>query len=518
MTPEKRLEKILRVGIVQGGRIIEERLLRPREAVTVGQSTRNKFSVPSPRLPLTSTVIDFRGGKYLLLFEKGMLGKVLVGDEVLDLKTIAQRGLADRKDSRFFLPMTEASRGKVVVGDVTLLFQFVTPPPEIPRLQMVSGHRASVFQNTDRTFVLAFAFALVTILGTFAYMDIWWRQTGRYMAPVRKSESKLFATLVSVKPPEEKKVEEKKKEEGKKKEEKADPTVQAAETQRIITMAGSQALVDAAGDDANLVGVDSVGGPEVGGVETGGVGQIDLGMPAATNLGGPSTRPVPGGGAKVAMVGTMFGDGEGTVADGLAQGRRRASGLLAGPTTVGTPGYGLGGGSGLDSGLSLGSGIGGAGAFAVPTGALAAAPATFTLPTNAGKIDTQSAEIKTDKTQIVVVETNNTNVEREPEVKFSTSGDKAGEKPEVAEVRKKIRGRSSGIQRCYKTEVRKNRQLAGKVKVRVQVDNEGLATVTVIEDQMAGSNVSGCIVGVLRQIVFSKARADIYQTFMFSSE
>lgn len=517
MTPEKRTEKILRVGVVQGGRIIEERLLRPREAVTIGQSTKNKFSIPSPKLPLTSTVVDFRNGKYLLQFEKGMLGKVLVGDEVLDLKTIAQRGLADRKENRFALPLTEASRGKIVVGDVTLLFQFVLPPPEIPRLQMVSGHRASVWQNTDRTFVLALLFAVVTIGGTFAYMDLWWRQTGRYMAPVRKTESRLFATLVSVTPPEEKKEEEKPKDAQKKEEEKPDPTVQAVEAQRIITMAGSQALAEAAGDDAGLAGMDSAVGPDMGAIETGAVGKIDLGMPAPANLGGPSTRPVPGGGAKVAMVGTMFGDGEGTVADGLAQGRRRASGLLAGPTTVGTPGYGMGG-SGLDSGLALGTGLGGAGAFAVPTGALAAAPATFTLPTNAGKIDVQSAEIKTDKTQIVVVETNSTNVEREPEVKFSTSGDKPGEKPEVAEVRKKIRGRSSGIQRCYKTEVRKNRQLAGKVKVRVQVDNEGMATVTVIEDQMAGSNVSGCIVGVLKQIVFNKARADIYQTFMFSSE
>ena len=108
--------------------------------------------------------------------------------------------------------------------------------------------------------------------------------------------------------------------------------------------------------------------------------------------------------------------------------------------------------------------------------------------------------------------------EREPEVVFTTSGGGAGDKPEIAEVRKKIRGRSAGIQRCYKTEVRKNRQLAGKVKVRVQVDSNGLATVTVTDDQMAGSNVSNCIVGVIKGIVFNKARADIYQTFVFSSQ
>ena len=33
--------KILRIGIIQGGRIVEERLVRKRENITIGQSAKN---------------------------------------------------------------------------------------------------------------------------------------------------------------------------------------------------------------------------------------------------------------------------------------------------------------------------------------------------------------------------------------------------------------------------------------------------------------------------------------------
>jgi len=35
--------KILRIGIIQGGRIVEERLVRKRENITIGQSAKNLF-------------------------------------------------------------------------------------------------------------------------------------------------------------------------------------------------------------------------------------------------------------------------------------------------------------------------------------------------------------------------------------------------------------------------------------------------------------------------------------------
>ena len=39
--------KILRVGVIQGGKIIEERHLKRRDTVTIGQDAGNTFVVPA---------------------------------------------------------------------------------------------------------------------------------------------------------------------------------------------------------------------------------------------------------------------------------------------------------------------------------------------------------------------------------------------------------------------------------------------------------------------------------------
>ena len=51
--------KILQIGIIQNGKIVEERLVRQRENVTIGQSTKNTFVVPaSNALPRTFTIFE----------------------------------------------------------------------------------------------------------------------------------------------------------------------------------------------------------------------------------------------------------------------------------------------------------------------------------------------------------------------------------------------------------------------------------------------------------------------------
>ena len=42
--------RILRIGIVQGGRIVEERLIRSRQNISIGWSNKATFSIPSEAL------------------------------------------------------------------------------------------------------------------------------------------------------------------------------------------------------------------------------------------------------------------------------------------------------------------------------------------------------------------------------------------------------------------------------------------------------------------------------------
>ncbi len=81
-------QKILRVGVIQGGKIIEERLLRKRSDVTIGQEAKNTIVVPASNLPATFPVFEFRNQQYALVFTEEMDGRVRLGNSDVDFASL----------------------------------------------------------------------------------------------------------------------------------------------------------------------------------------------------------------------------------------------------------------------------------------------------------------------------------------------------------------------------------------------------------------------------------------------
>ncbi len=162
--------KILRIGIIQNGKIIEERLLRKRDSVTVGQSPRNTFVLPSAGLPKSYALFEMKSGAYFLNFRANMKGKVSVEDAVLDFRSLVDQKLAKKRGDQYSLPLSEKSRGKVVIDDVTLLFQFVTPPPPASKLQLPASVRGGWTKSLDWPFVSCLLGSFVVQVFSIAFM------------------------------------------------------------------------------------------------------------------------------------------------------------------------------------------------------------------------------------------------------------------------------------------------------------------------------------------------------------
>jgi hypothetical protein len=144
--------KILRIGIIQGGRIVEERLVRKRENITIGQSAKNLFVVPSEALPRHWLLFEISGSHYVAHFSDGMDARIAVGNEIISLAQLKQTGKIQKRGSSWVLPLDERSRGKITLGDMTILFQFVTPPPPPPRPQLPASVRGSITSDLDWAF------------------------------------------------------------------------------------------------------------------------------------------------------------------------------------------------------------------------------------------------------------------------------------------------------------------------------------------------------------------------------
>lgn len=163
--------KVLRIGVVQAGRVIEERIVKQRGHVTVGPSEKNLFVVASAVVPASFRLFELVGSDYHLNFLDGMQGRIALPTGISDLNLL--KGQARRtSQGGYQIRLTEDSRGKVVIGETTFLFQFVAPPPVQPKPQLpVAVLRGANSMDWNTTIIAAFSFLFHFLLLGAIYSD-----------------------------------------------------------------------------------------------------------------------------------------------------------------------------------------------------------------------------------------------------------------------------------------------------------------------------------------------------------
>ena len=155
-------DKVLRIGVIQAGKIVEERVLPARQAVTLGTSSKNTIVVPLANAPESVVVFAYQGDRYVLQFEQGAEGRVQGPQGAADLSALVSQGVAKPAGKICSVPVNEDQRGKLVIGEITLLWQFVAPPAEVPKPALPKESKGAHFKSMDRLFsvVLVVSFAL----------------------------------------------------------------------------------------------------------------------------------------------------------------------------------------------------------------------------------------------------------------------------------------------------------------------------------------------------------------------
>jgi hypothetical protein len=149
----RQLPKVLRIGIAQEGKIVQEKLMKTAETVSVGDNQRNSFVVTGTKLPPRFDLfVPQRDGTYLLVVPEWIEGKISWKDGIKGLDEIRQRGDAVKKGDLWIYALNENVRGKVTIGSSTLLFQFVPAPPEPIRAVSAADFRPKLFDDDDPLF------------------------------------------------------------------------------------------------------------------------------------------------------------------------------------------------------------------------------------------------------------------------------------------------------------------------------------------------------------------------------
>jgi outer membrane biosynthesis protein TonB len=261
--------KALHVGVIHGGKFIDDRWFAAGSGdITVGEGEKNSFAVPFSALPRSHALFHRRSGACSLSFTADMQVKVEADGKELDLKKSARRAGA-----LFELPLTDDSRGRVSMGEVTFVFNFAAPPKVPPRPVLPKEARGTLWNVTDHTFATVLLISL--LLHGAAVGAISRRDLPPEEAAMEEIPDRFARLLIPDKPPEveqppeeQKAVEEKPAEEEKPaaKEEKAkakDSAEHKAAVQKAVAQKGLVKIlgsVGAGGSGGALANVLAAGG------------------------------------------------------------------------------------------------------------------------------------------------------------------------------------------------------------------------------------------------------------------
>jgi TonB family protein len=436
---------VLRVCVIVAGKIIEERILRARETVAVGSSERNHFVIHGPSVPARFELFELTGDDYALNFTAAMSGKVSLAGGVCDLAQTVTDGSAQRVDDHFQLALSDNSRGRVVLGTTTFLFQFVHPPPVQPRPQLPVAVRSGVLRSIDWMFTGLLALSFMSMFGLVVYLE----HADYPMEQGIASVPEEVARLIFEEPPPPEPVEQ-------------PPQQDSAPAPTPVKEAPAPAPPRASEAEP-----DTSPEPEA---------QQAQRAERTARIAMETAQA-----AEALIVGALGSQTGGALADVLAGGAvtGKAEDILAQASGVGVAQSAAGGTLRTRSGGSTGSGQEGLGALSRHGGA----------ETTAGRAEGSQV------------------VEREIRGRTEVgAGEDIGGSGEfdASLVVKMIKNRIGAIRACYERELKRNPTLAGKVTVQFTIEQQGnVSGVKVVDNTTGEAAVGTCVANAVQRFRFS---------------
>lgn len=150
------MTRALRIGVLLGGNLVEEKLFTGTTPITFGQSLRCAVSVPGDGIPHEHALFVFDQGRLILRVTDKMTGRFAHGSTNTTL-TAGDHSLPHN------------ARGKVVIGDATLLFQELAAAPVAPRMVLPASVRGTLGDRVDRRLAAIIGASVLLHLGIAGY-------------------------------------------------------------------------------------------------------------------------------------------------------------------------------------------------------------------------------------------------------------------------------------------------------------------------------------------------------------
>ncbi|MDB4963266.1 MAG: hypothetical protein JWP01_3265 [Myxococcales bacterium] len=137
--------RALRIGVLLGGNLVEERVFTGLAPITFGQSLRCSLSIPGDGVPYEHVLFARDQGRLLLRVSTSIEGRLATASTVTtDLRVGPGDG------GIWTIPLEKGVRGRLQIGEATVLFQEIATPPITPRPVLPASIRGTFGDRIDR--------------------------------------------------------------------------------------------------------------------------------------------------------------------------------------------------------------------------------------------------------------------------------------------------------------------------------------------------------------------------------
>jgi len=435
-------EKLLRIGIIHDKRVVDERFIKGQGDVTLGSDAKNVIPLSGSGAPTALKLFESRGaGRYNLLIEKGVDGRVDLGGNPETFSELVQSGKAKKRGNAYVVELSDDARGRVVIGSFVVLFQFVDAPPS-DRMALTAVLKGGLLYKMDWPYRYILGAIFLVFGGSGLVSHVWWVTTGQYYHKPFGSEAEAYAALrVEVK-----------------KEKKKKPETQAVKVEAPVIPVKPEAVADAKAEDRA-----KPSGPKP--KDRGSAGPMDREsrrQRAAANVREKTF---------LGALGPGIGDGRPVVhdanlasafdfADGAGAGAPGGDATAGGPNAVG------------------GGGADGGGRYKTLSQS----------DTGGGRLETSTAK--------TAEKSGDTEVKVRANVRDgSVSGQEGTGKIDKDSVARVFSRRKGAIKHCYENALRTDGNLKGKVTIRFTIGPAGrITSISASGNTTGNSQIADCIV------------------------
>ncbi|HEY5936697.1 MAG TPA: AgmX/PglI C-terminal domain-containing protein [Kofleriaceae bacterium] len=171
----------IRVGVLLGNSLVEERVFPATAPVTIGQSLKCALSLPVDGLPHEHVLFAVDQGRVIINIPDKMQARIAQGGTI-------------KTELHGAVMLEQGARGRLELGEATVLFQEVATVAKTPRMQLPASVRGTLGDRVDRRLALIISGSILAhcAIATWAWVSDRESDTSALFEPAVAYEQSVY--------------------------------------------------------------------------------------------------------------------------------------------------------------------------------------------------------------------------------------------------------------------------------------------------------------------------------------